>query len=117
MEGSLNTVTIGISSTEDVKARAARAFTGESQGAFVSFPTVELLWKVITPKRWQLLRLLTGAGPLSIREAARRAKRDVKSVHGEVQALLAAGILERGSDGRIVFPYDEVHVDFVLRAA
>src|SRR5665213_2053624 len=75
MEDSLNTVTIGISSTEDVKARAARAFTGESQGAFVSFPTVELLWKVITPKRWQLLRLLTGVGPMSIRAPTRQIAR------------------------------------------
>jgi predicted transcriptional regulator len=117
MEVSLNAVTIGISSLEEATARAARAFAGEPQGAFISFPTIELLWKVITPRRWELLRLLAGAGPLSIREAARRAKRDVKSVHGEVQALLRAGILERSEDGRIVFPYDEVHVDFVLRAA
>jgi len=26
-------------------------------------------------------------------------------------------VLDRAEDGRIVFPYDEVHVDFVLRAA
>lgn len=117
MEARLNIVTIGIFSAEEAKARANRAFTGERQGAFVSFPTVELLWKVITPKRWELLRLLCNAGPLSIREIARRAKRDVKSVHGDVQALLAAGILDRGDDRRVVFPYDEVHVDFVLRAA
>jgi predicted transcriptional regulator len=117
MEVSLNIVTIGISSAEEAKARATRAFAGERQGAFVSFPTVELLWKVITPKRWELLRLLCGSEPLSIREIARRAKRDVKSVHGDVQALLAAGVLDRGDDRRVVFPYDEVHVDFVLRAA
>ena len=113
----MDTLTIGVSSTDDAKARAARAFAGEPQGAFVSFPTVELLWKVITPKRWELLRLLCGAGPLSIREIGRRAKRDVKSVHGDVQALLRAGVLDRAADGRIEFPYDEVHVDFVLRAA
>ena len=41
----------------------------------------------------------------------------MKSVHGDVQALLKAGVLERADDGRIVFPYDEVRVDFVLRAA
>lgn len=116
MAGGMNTVTIGISSVEEARARAARAFAGERQGAFVSFPSVELLWKVITPKRWELLRLVCGAGPLSIREIARRAKRDVKSVHGDVQALLKAGILDR-SEGGIVFPYDEVRVDFVLRAA
>src|SRR3984957_14611881 len=114
MAGGMNTVTIGISSVEEARARAPRAFAGEPQGAFVSFPTVELLWKVITPKRWELLSLLCGAGPLSIREIGRRAKRDVKSVHGDVQALLRAGVLDRAADGRIEFPYDEVHVDFVL---
>jgi len=41
----------------------------------------------------------------------------VKSVHGDMQALLKAGVLDRAGDGRTVFPYDEVHVDFVLRAA
>jgi hypothetical protein len=38
-------------------------------------------------------------------------------VHGDVQALLKAGILDRTDNGGIVFPYDELHVDFVLRAA
>ena len=60
---------------------------------------------------------MTGAGPLAIREVARRVDRDVKSVHGDIQALLSAGVLERAEDGRILFPYDEIHVDFVLRAA
>jgi hypothetical protein len=43
--------------------------------------------------------------------------RDVKTVHGDIQALLKAGVLERTNIGGIVFPYREVHVDFVLRAA
>jgi len=113
----MSTVTIGVSSIEETRSRMLRAFDGEEQGAFIGFPSIELLWKVLTPKRWALLRALTGAGPLAIREAARRVGRDVKSVHGDVQALLAAGVLDRTEDGRIVFPYDAVHVDFVLRAA
>jgi len=113
----MTTVTIGISSVEDTKARMLRAFQGEEQGAFISFATAELLWKVITPKRWEVLRAMSGAGPIAIREVARRVDRDVKSVHGDIQALLKAGVLDRAEDGRIVFPYDEVHVDFVLRAA
>ena len=110
-------VTIGISSHEDTKARMRRAFRSEKQGAFISFASAELLWKVITPKRWDVLRVMTGAGPIAIREVARRVGRDVKSVHGDVQALLKAGVLDRAEDGRIVLPYDEVRVDFVLRAA
>ena len=113
----MTTVTIGISSVEDTKARMRRAFQGKKQGAFISFATPELLWKAITPKRWEVLRAMTGAGPVAIREVARRVDRDVKSVHGDIQALLKAGVLDRADDGRIVFPYDEVHVDFVLSAA
>jgi predicted transcriptional regulator len=94
------------------------AFTGGEQGAFIRFVSVEGLWKVITPKRWGVLRAMTGgAGPLAIREVARRVGRDVKSVHGDLQAFLKAGVIDRVDDGRILFPYDEVHVDFVLRAA
>jgi predicted transcriptional regulator len=113
----MTTVTVGISSLEDTKARMRQAFKGKEQGAFISFATAELLWKVITPKRWEVLRAMTGAGPVAIREVARRVRRDVKSVYGDIQALLKAGVLDRADDGRIVFPYDEVHVDFVLRAA
>ena len=113
----MTTVTLGISSTQETKTRMLRAFQGKEQGAFISFATAELLWKVITPKRWEVLRAMTGAGPVAIREVARRVERDVKSVHGDIQALLRAGVLDRAADGRIVFPYDEIHVDFVLSAA
>jgi predicted transcriptional regulator len=60
---------------------------------------------------------MTGAGPISLREAARRVGRDVKAVHGDVHALLNAGILEKTEAGRIVFPFDAVRVRFVLKAA
>lgn len=113
----MKTVTIGVVSPDESKTRARRAFKGEKQGAFISFASLGLLWKVLTPKRWQIVRAMTGAGPLSIRAVARRVGRDVKSVHGDVQALLKAGVLDRAADGRIVFPYDEIHVDFVVRAA
>jgi predicted transcriptional regulator len=76
-----------------------------------------LLWEVLTAKRWELLKTLCGAGPVSIREAARRAGRDVKAVHGDATALLAAGVLRRVPDGRIEFPFDAVKVEFMLRAA
>jgi hypothetical protein len=39
-----------------------------------------------------------------------------KAVHTDIHALLESGIMEQ-SDGRIIFPYDAVHVDFVLKAA
>ena len=68
-------------------------------------------------KRWEILKAMTSAGPLAIREIARRVARDVKAVHGDVHRLVNAGLLEKTNDGKIIFPYDEVHVDFVLKAA
>jgi predicted transcriptional regulator len=113
----MSTVTISISSTNETKARIRRAFDGKKQGAYISFPSLELLWKVITPRRWEMLRAMAGSGPLAIRALARQMGRDVKTVHGDVQALIAAGVLDRTDDGQVLFPYDAVHVDFVLRAA
>jgi predicted transcriptional regulator len=92
--------------------------TGESEkSARISFATPELLWRVLTKKRWELLKALCGAGPVSIREAARRSGRDVKAVHGDVTALLNAGVLDRTNDGKIVFPFEAVKVEFLLKAA
>jgi predicted transcriptional regulator len=83
----------------------------------ISFAAPELLWAVLTAKRWELLKALCGAGPVSIREAARRVGRDVKAVHGDVTALLNAGLLDRAEDGGIVFPYEAIKVEFMLQAA
>lgn len=113
----MSTVTLGLSSVEDSKRRLGRAFKGERQGAFIAFETPALLWKTLTEKRWEILRAMAGAGPLSIREVARRVGRDVKAVHGDVKALLDTGVLDRTEDGGVVFPFDSIHVDFKLTTA
>jgi predicted transcriptional regulator len=89
---------------------------GQKQ-ARISFATPELLWSVLSAKRWEILKAMCGAGPISIREAARRVARDVKAVHSDVTALLAAGVIERTEEGSIVFPYEAVKVEFLLEAA
>jgi len=113
----MRTVTLEICSREKSRKRLLGAFEGEAQGAFISFESPELLFKVISGKRWDLLKTMTGAGPMTIREAARRLERDVKAVHGDVQALLKAGLLRKTEKGLIVFPFDAIHVDFMLKAA
>ncbi len=92
--------------------------TGKPEkAARISFAAPELLWRVLTVKRWELLKALCGAGPVTIREAARRVGRDVKAVHGDVTALLNAGVLERTERGGIVFPFEAVKIEFMLKAA
>ncbi len=115
----MKTVVLDVRSLTDTLADASRAMkTGRAdREARISFATPELLWQVLTAKRWEILKALCGAGPMSIREAARRVKRDVKAVHGDVTALLNAGVLDRAEEGGIVFPFEAVKVEFMLEAA
>lgn len=110
-------VTLGVSSIAETKRQTAAAFRGERQGEFISFASVDLLWKVLTAKRWEIIRAMTGQGEMTIREIARRVGRDVKAVHGDVQALLNAGVLDRTEAGHVIFPYDAVRVDFTVTKA
>lgn len=89
----------------------------QQKSARISFASPELLWKVLTAKRWELLKALCGVGAVSIREAARRVERDVKGVHRDVVALLNVGLLVRTEEGAIEFPYEAIKVEFLLQAA
>lgn len=114
----MTTLTIDVRSLTDSLADAARAMqTGKSVGPRYSFSSPQALMRTLGGKRFDLIQVLSGAGPVTIREAARRVERDVKAVHSDVQALLACGVLDKTDDGKIEFPYDAVHVDFMLKAA
>jgi predicted transcriptional regulator len=91
--------------------------SGKASAPRISFESPELLFKVLPGKRWELLNALTGAGAMHICGAARCVMRGVKAVHGDVTALLNAGILSKTDDGMILFPFDAIHVDFLLKAA
>jgi predicted transcriptional regulator len=115
----VKTVTLEVREPSESLAAFAQAWrSGKAEkSARIGFASPELLWKVLTAKRWQLLKALCGAGPVSIREAARRVNRDVKAVHGDVTALLSAGVLDRAEGGGIVFPFEAIKVEFLLQAA
>jgi predicted transcriptional regulator len=115
----MKTVTLDVCSPSDVMADFVQAWNTDKaqKSARISFATPELLWKVLTAKRWEILKALCGAGPLSIRETARLVGRDVKAVHGDVTALLNAGVLNRAAAGGIEFPFDAIKVEFLLKAA
>ena len=115
----MKTVILEVRSPEEGMAEFAQAWKSGKphRSARIGFATPELLWKVLSAKRWDLLKALCGAGPVSIREAARRVQRDVKAVHSDVTALLSAGLLNRTKTGGIEFPYEAVKVEFLLQAA
>lgn len=115
----MRTVTLDVRSPSTAMADFGGAWKAGKprKSARISFASPELLWQVLTARRWELLKALCGAGPVSIREAARRVARDVKAVHGDVTALLAAGVLSRAEEGGVEFPFEAVKVEFLLRAA
>ena len=115
----MDTVVLEVRSLQETLSDAALAVnSGHTESeAHISFAKPELLWAVLTAKRWEILKILRGVGPISIRETSRRVGRDVKAVHSDVTALLEAGVLNQVSDGRVEFPYDTVKVEFSLEAA
>ena len=115
----MNTVVLEVRSLAQTLAAAAHAMkTGRREReARIAFATPELLWQVLSAKRWELLKAMCGAGPMSIREAARRVNRDVKAVHGDITALVDAGVVARTPQGEVEFAFDAVKVEFLLQAA
>lgn len=106
----MRTVTINISSIEQAKERTKAAFRGEYQGEFISFISLDLMNKVLTPRRWEIIRAMAGKGPMSLRAIARAIDKDVKNTHTDVHALLNAGVLDRSEAG-FEFPYDDINID------
>lgn len=113
----MSIVTLEVRSLDQSLTDFADAWkSGTASDPRIGFETPELLWRVFTAKRWEIVRTMTGAGALSLREIARRVGRDVKAVHGDVHALTSAGIIDRTEAG-FIFPYDGIHVDFTIMAS
>jgi len=83
----------------------------------ISFVSYELMHRVLAPNRMSIVQAMTGQGPLSIREVARRVGRDFKGVHTDVTALIRNGVVQKTADGQVVFPYAKIHFDFEFGAA
>jgi predicted transcriptional regulator len=115
----MRTVILGIETQTDVTRRILAAARGQRKAGDdrISFEDLSTLWRVLAPKRMEIVHAMTGAGPLTIREVARRVGRDFKAVHSDVTLLVNSGVLQRTEKGAVEFPYDRVHVEFDMMAA
>ncbi|MFK4448971.1 putative transcriptional regulator [Caballeronia udeis] len=111
---SMHIITLGVSTLEEMGTRFVATWHGKAQGSYISFLSPELLFRTLTPARWTLIQAVISGGPISVDEITRRVNRASKTVHRDVRALLNAGVLDVNANGAVVFPYDAVHVDFVL---
>lgn len=102
---------------EKMGERFVRAWkTGKSAGDTLAFESPAALFRVLTPKRWELIERLQKLGPSSVRGLARELERDVKRVHEDVGVLIESGLVARTDDGKINVPYDVIRAEFDLRA-
>ena len=85
--------------------------------ATFTFSSSAQLFSVFTPKRWELIERLQKIGPSSVRGLARALGRDVRRVHDDVMAMIEWGIVERNEAGKVLVPFDVIHIDFDLKAA
>ena len=102
----MRTVILGVETQSELTRRILLTARGQQKAGDdrISFESVSELWRVLAPKRMEIVRAMTGSGPLTIREVARRVGRDFKGVHSDVTLLLGAGILERTERGGVEFP-------------
>jgi predicted transcriptional regulator len=109
-------------STDAALADMGKRFTtawksGRSAAHVFTFESPSALFRVLTPKRWEILERLQGLGPSSLRGLARSLERDVKRVHEDVAALIEVGLVEKTERGQIHVPFAVIEADFELRAA
>jgi predicted transcriptional regulator len=93
----MNTLIIGNQPWQETREAVIRAWkTGKAEpAARFNFESLEAAWELFNAKRWAILKIMAGQGPLSIREIARRAGRDVRAVHGDVKLLYHSGLSTR----------------------
>jgi len=118
----MRTATIRIRKASDsltaVRADFLSAWnTGEYTGEHFDFESPAALFRILTPKRWELIECLQKTGPLGVRALARALRRDVKRVHDDASAMLAVGMVEKTSDGKLTVPFGEIRADFVMKPA
>lgn len=65
----------------------------------VGFADWETMVRTLSPKRLELLRHVHQHPAKSVRALAQALSRDYRRVHEDVEALEAAGLLDRGKDG------------------
>ncbi|HEY9783905.1 MAG TPA: hypothetical protein V6D17_00795 [Candidatus Obscuribacterales bacterium] len=96
--------------------RAEKGLPPEEPINRLHFTDTATLFKYLSPKRFELLRHLRAAGPLSIRKLAAELHRDYKNVHTDAKDLLYVGLIEETEDGLLSVPWDVIVSELPLLA-
>ena len=114
------TLYVRISSAEDALDRFEAAWhlaSGRKPPAplaVLSFADLPLLTKTLTPARWELLKQLKAAGPLTIFALAKLLERDYKNVHGDVSQLTSLGLIEKTEQNLVRVAWEAIRAEVRL---
>jgi predicted transcriptional regulator len=91
-----------------------RAERGDSfHERHLAFESWETLARVLTGKRMELLRYVRRHNVTSVRALAKALERDYSNVHADVQALMAAGLLDT-TRGGVRADYDAIETKIAI---
>lgn len=112
-------ITVGKSLREiasEVVDAVHRVERGESVAAeaSINFEDWDTLARTLSGRRLELLRHLHRQPMASVRTLAAALGRDYKNVHQDVQALIEAGLIERGADGHLRAEYDSIEAKIAI---
>ena len=82
--------------------------------AVLSFADLPLLVKTLTPARWELLKRLAKAGPMTVYALAKLLERDYKNVHTDVTRLVELNLIEKTDDSLVRVTWDSVRAELRL---
>jgi predicted transcriptional regulator len=113
-------ITVGGDVEDDASRRFIdawhRAEHGESfRERHLAFESWDALARLMTTRRMELLRYVRQHDVGSIRALSKALGRDYSNVHADVQALLAAGLLD-SSGGRLRADYDAIETRIAIIA-
>lgn len=99
----LKTARIVVESLEETKKRWKKALKGKIQSnpneEIIAVSSWEVLAKIFSPSRLQILTMILTIKPKSIAELARVLKRDFKNVHSDVKFLANIGLIDLREEG------------------
>ncbi|MBK1701390.1 transcriptional regulator [Thiococcus pfennigii] len=101
----MDTLIIEVASEEAALAQAiATVESGQPQPPRYLFDSEEALLDTLTGNRFAILKALCGAGPIGVRELARRVGRDVRALHADAHRLAAIGLIDETEGGKLHIP-------------
>jgi predicted transcriptional regulator len=111
-------ITVGGAMEKEASRRFIDAWRRAERGKIfherhLAFENWDVLARVLTGKRMELLRYVRRHKVTSVRALAKALGRDYSNVHADVQALTTAGLLD-ATDGSVRADYDAIETKIAI---